>query len=57
MHQQHEEKNHASHKEKPKTLSAFWAIVLTLLFGGALIYGLGWSIYTRLIEPIMRAFQ
>lgn len=57
MHQQHEEKNHASHKEKPKTLSTFWAIVLTLLFGGALIYGLGWSIYTRLIEPIMRAFQ
>lgn len=57
MHQQHEEKKHASHKEKPKTLSAFWAIVLTLLFGGALIYGLGWSIYTHLIEPIMRAFQ
>lgn len=57
MHQQHEEKNHASHKEKPKTLSTFWAIVLTLLFGGALIYGLGWSIYTHLIEPIMRAFQ
>ena len=53
---QHEEKKRTSDKKKPQTLSAFWAIVLTLLFGGALIYGLGWSIYTRIIEPIMRAF-
>lgn len=57
MNQQHQDKNHTPDKEKPKTLSAFWAIVFTLLFGGALICGIGCSIYTRLIEPFMRAFQ
>lgn len=56
MTQKHEERKHTSDKKKPQTLSTFWAIVLTLLFGGALIYGLGWSIYTRIIEPIIRAF-
>ena len=42
---------------KPETLSTFWAVVLTLIFGGALLYGLLWSISTHLIEPLMRAFR
>lgn len=43
--------------QKPETLSTFWAVVLTILIGGALLYGMWWSISTRLIEPLMRAFR